>query len=519
MSQAAAIAPETARPREVSALYAKLEERILARDQVGASGVYYDLVRAGRPLPEMLAEAVRIHGPYTHVPYHQRIDDGYPNFVNNDHCLLSARATLNLNRMVPGAAAMLPMAQTIWYIPTGLDIWNQKIGNAPGHYMRGFRGGPVADPPAPQIYWQDQEPLREKAPLSERLGHWMTLVERGQVIEAYRVFLGLMEERAHRREVLGALVFAGLIDVQDRMLFNKSYTTGHKAYRARSTVEIGNAIGWDRAHDVLYAGALDMAVGPRWYSVYEMGCNAVKMFIDGEALHAVPYGGASERETAMLAQTEKLNQQESAELIEALIRAHEPAYVEKIAALLRAGKDPRRILDAMQIAAAELVLETRTDTNFSMPHHCYEYCNTLGWFYDNFDHGLRLKLLFVAGNFLNQVAWHQQGTSDSHRVEIAVPAGADKLPAAALLERVEGAIVRLDGPESLAWTQAALDQGVERARIAERVALAACRIGNDPHNQEIAQCMLEDYAKNRSPDRDKLLLAAAWHTAMHRKYG
>ena len=334
MSQAETIAP----PREAASLYAKLEERILARDQLGASAVYYDLVRAGRPLAEMLSEAVRVHAPYTHVPYHQRIDDGYPNFVNNDHCLLSARATLNLHRMLPGPLAMLPMAQTVWYIPTGLDIWNQKIGKAPGHYMRGFRGGPVADPPPPQVYWADQEPLRAQGKLRERLGQWLTLVERGEVIPAYRSFLGLMEERANRREVLAELVFAGLIDVQDRMLYNKSYTTGHKAYRARATVELGAAIGWENAHDVLYAGALDMAVGPRWYSTYEMGCNAVKMFIDDEALHAVPYGGASARETALLANTEPLNQQEAAELIEALIRQQEPAYVDKLAALLRAGK-------------------------------------------------------------------------------------------------------------------------------------------------------------------------------------
>jgi hypothetical protein len=73
-----------------------------------------------------------------------------------------------------------------------------------------------------------------------------------------------MEDVPNRKAVLAELVFAGLIDVQDRMLFNRSYTTGHKAYRARSTVEIGNAIGWDdpAAHHVLCAGALDMAVGP-----------------------------------------------------------------------------------------------------------------------------------------------------------------------------------------------------------------------------------------------------------------
>ena len=93
MSLAAAVNDQDASAR---ARYDKLEDRVLARDQVGASESYYDLVRDGRPLPEMLREAVRIHGPYTHVPYHERIDNGFVNFVNNDHCLLCARATLNL---------------------------------------------------------------------------------------------------------------------------------------------------------------------------------------------------------------------------------------------------------------------------------------------------------------------------------------------------------------------------------------------------------------------------------------
>src|SRR5215813_11167146 len=71
-------------------LYAALEERVMARDQKGASEVYYKLAKAGRPLPEMLAEAVRIHGPYTPVPYPDRMAAGYVTFVNTDHCLLSA---------------------------------------------------------------------------------------------------------------------------------------------------------------------------------------------------------------------------------------------------------------------------------------------------------------------------------------------------------------------------------------------------------------------------------------------
>ena len=189
---------DNAKGHDATRLYAKLEERIMARDQVGASDVFYELVHAGRALNEIIAEGVRIHAPYTHVPYHERIDDGYPNFVNNDHCLLSARATLHLTKLLPGELAMLPMAQTIWYIPTGLDIWNQKINMAPGHYTRGFTGK-IDNPPAPVVYWPDQEPLRSNAPLKERLGDWLTMVQRGEVLNAYRSFIGLMEGKAESR--------------------------------------------------------------------------------------------------------------------------------------------------------------------------------------------------------------------------------------------------------------------------------------------------------------------------------
>jgi hypothetical protein len=191
----------TSQRQSAGAAYVKLEDRILARDQIGASEVLYDLVRAGRMQKEIIAKAVRIHAPYTHVPYHQRIDEGYPNFVNNDHCLLSARASLHLAKLMPEKLGMLPLAQTIWYIPTGLDIWNQKLNRAPGHYTRGFNGE-IMNPPAPVVYWPDQEPLRENMPRAQRLGYWLTLVERGDVIPAYRVFLGLMEEPADRQQVL-----------------------------------------------------------------------------------------------------------------------------------------------------------------------------------------------------------------------------------------------------------------------------------------------------------------------------
>src|SRR4029077_17325648 len=156
----------------------------------------------------------------------------------------------------------------------------------------------------------------------------MTLVHRGQVLEAHRVFLGLKENPAEQKSVLSQLCHAGLMDVQDRALYNRSYTTGHKAFRARATVDLGNFLGLDDAHNVVYAGALDFAVGPRWYSTYEMACNAVQIFLEGATISAIPYGGVTKAEEEVLATNKlPLTAEEQDELQKALIRAPEPAYL------------------------------------------------------------------------------------------------------------------------------------------------------------------------------------------------
>jgi len=501
----ATTAPITSEPA-ASTLYARLEERVVARDQVGASQALYALLQQGRPVPEVVGETVRIHAPYTHVPYHQRLDDGVVRFVNNDHCLLSERVALPLMAMVRPELRLLPLAQTIWYIPTGLDPWNQLLGRAPGHYTRLYNIAVNQSPPMPEVHWPDQEPLRLDGPLDERLNHWLTLVQRGDVLASYRVFLGLMADPAERRPVLAHLAFAGLIDVQDRMLHNRSYTTGHKAYRARATIELGEALGWDAAHSVLYAGVPDIAVGPRWYSTYEMGGNVVQNLLDG-------------RDGELLAQQAPLTPAEEAMLIDAILRQREPSMIEALVALLRAGRSPRRILDTIQVASAQVILDTGHPNNFSMAQHGYEYCNTLGWFYDTFEHRHRLKLLFVAASFINRAADHVASTPDNGRRSVAPPPGAEALPAPALLARLEETLLALRADEAVALTAVYCRAGWDRAALLTTLATAACKLGNDPHNQELGLCLLEDYRRSTATDRDRLLLASAKHTAGHRKYG
>ena len=165
------MALSTDRLPEVGTAYARLEEKILERDQGAASDIFYDLVRAGVPIPQLVGQLVRIHAPYTHVPYHQRLDDGIVRFVNNDHCLLSSRAGIDLVPLMPPELRYLPFAQTIWYMPTGLDPWNQLIGKMPGHYVRLYEIKFEGKPPLPEVHWPDQAPARHRGHVAREAQH------------------------------------------------------------------------------------------------------------------------------------------------------------------------------------------------------------------------------------------------------------------------------------------------------------------------------------------------------------
>jgi hypothetical protein len=92
-------------------------------------------------------------------------------------------------------------------------------------------------------------------------------------------------------------------------------------------------------------------------------------------------------------------------------------------------------------------------------------------------------------------------------------------PAAAATDSIVAeSSTRRARPETC-WVQGYLDAGHDRRPLITTLALGAAKQGNDPHNQEIGLCMLEDYGRTSSPHRDRLLLACAKHTAGHRKYG
>jgi hypothetical protein len=233
----------------------------------------------------------------------------------------------------------------------------------------------------------------------------------------------------------------------------------------------------------------------------------------------VCFGAFEGQDHALLQQSAGLSDGETQTTLEVLLHSQEPDWTNQITALLKAGKGPREILDVIQIASAETILWTGDPKAFSMAQHSYEYCNTLRWYIDSFDHPHQTKLIYVAAAFVNRAAHHQLNTPGNGPRDIQAPRGTDTLSRQQLLRRIEEAILALDADQSVALTSAYLDGGHDRAPLVQTLALAAAKIGNDPHNQELGLCLVEDYLHSTAAGRERLLLAAAQHTAGHRKYG
>src|SRR5262249_9270060 len=202
------------------------------------------------------------------------------------------------------------------------------------------------------------------------------------------------------------------------------------------------------------------AVGPRWYSNYEMACQVAQNLMDN-------------RDCDFLANDGGLTPAESLALVEALLSGEEPAYMNLIVELLKEGKGLRQILDTIQLASAQLILETGDVNNYSIPQHSYEYCNTLRWFFDTFDHPHRVKLLFVAAAFVCRAAPNQRYMGGNGPIKTEPPRGADTMLQHQLLERLDDALMGLRAFEAVNWTAAYLKTNFDRAPLVETLATAA----------------------------------------------
>jgi hypothetical protein len=473
-----------------------LTEAILERDQPRTADLFHRMiVRDGRSVGDALSVVTAAEAPFVQVPSHINVRDGQISLINNDHTILGLRASAHLAAFVPEKYRLLPLLQSVWYIPAGLDIWNQLLGKYPGRYatMKGMEVPPPSYGPA--VWNQEQEPITPEGTVEEKLHQHMVATVSGDVRRSYGLFLGLAADEAMRPLLRDQLFFLGLIDLQDTVAGRKARNTGHKALRARAVADLADYIGWERAHGVYYVGVPDMAIGPLYYSVYDAACVTVT--------NEFPDAGKQ------LARTNAtpLTPAEVEELVQTLMQADGPTVWSLITAHLRNGRSIRSLGDAIQIGAAELILRTTVPRQFTDGQHPFDYCNTANYWMRQSESPYRPRLLYLMAHFVNDVARSDKLFTSVIEGECAGFDGAGRTPAS-LLEELDEAILAYDVPRTTAIANAYLKSGADRRAYMTAVAITACKFQDDPHNQKITHSTFEEYGANSTHLRDRLLLTS-----------
>jgi hypothetical protein len=473
-----------------------LTDAILQRDQPRTADLFHGMVaREGRPVGEALSIVTAAEAPFVQVPNHINVRDGQIVLVNNDHTILGLRTSTNLMPYMPASHRLLPLLQSVWYIPAGLDIWNQLLGKYPGRYAT-MKGMNVAPPDYGPVVWnQDQTPIREGGTIEERLNAHMLSTMGGEVDRSYGMFLDLAADPEARPKLRDQLLFLGLIDVQDTIMGRKARNTGHKALRARAIADLADFVGWEQAHGVFYTGVPDMAVGPLYYSAYDAACVILAA--------AFPDGGKSLRET----NTTPLTPAEVEAFVDLLMTGTQQDVWDQLTAHLKAGTSIRSLGDTIQIGAAELILRNTVPRAFTDGQHPFDYCNTANYWMRGSSSPYQQRVLYLMANFVNDAARANKWFKPVLDEELAGFDGDGRAPEL-LLRDLDDAILSFDIPRSTAIANAYLRSGADRRAYQTKVAITACKFQDDPHNQKITHSSFEEYENNTTHLRDRLLLAS-----------
>jgi hypothetical protein len=451
--------------------------------------------RHGRSAGDALGVVTAAEAPFVQVPSHINVRDGQITLVNNDHTILGLRTSARLTPFLPEPYRLLPLLQSVWYIPAGLDIWNQLLGRYPGRYatMKGM----VVPPPSygPVVWNQDQDPITPEGSTEEKLHQHLIATMSGDVRHSYGLFLGLAADPALRPLVRDQLQFLGLIDLQDTIIGRKARNTGHKALRARAVVELADLVGWDRARGVYYIGVPDMAVGPLYYATYDAACVTA-----AAELHEAGKHLARDNRTP-------LSDAEAEDMVRLLTEADGETVWALVTAHLQNGRSLGSLGDAIQIGAAELILRTTVPRQFTDGQHAFDYCNAANAWLRTSDSPFKARVLYLMASFVNDAARANKLFAPVLDGERAAFDFSGRTPES-LLRELDEAILAFDVARSTAVAGAYLESGADRAPFQAAVALTACKFQDDPHNQKITLSAYEEHAASSSHLRDRLLLAA-----------
>ncbi|MER3421514.1 MAG: hypothetical protein C4290_13765 [Chloroflexota bacterium] len=485
----------------------------------------------------MVRVAIDTTAPYVQAPSHiMPKGDGTFRGVNYDHTVLGWRASWRLTPHLSDPAHLLPMTQAMWYVPQGLDVWDQVLCEFPGHYARdqekcderdtaqtperaaGIPGptgtttrtgsrfnGPAWRPP--KVHFEDHPPLRHGS-VEERLARMWWAILTGERVEGYRLFLGLAEEPepAVRTRLKDTILMAGIIDLQETIIQRGSFQNiGHKALRARAMLDLADTLGWENAHGVFYTVVPDLGCTPRFHELWALTSNLLPMeFRDWQELKRTNTAPLTEREVD--------------EVVDVINWGQPGDVVALITELLRRGRALLAIADAIVIAFVHNELTVMEHPNaFFTPGHAFDYCNVVNHWLRTYDNPHQAKALYFEALFVNDVLRANMLFPRDPAMALESP----KLHARAMEQKSEQellltltqAIDAQDAPRALAAVDEYLARTDERETLIATLSYAASKIQNDPHVARKCASSIEEYRHNTTSRKDDILRAWAKYLA------
>jgi hypothetical protein len=477
-----------------------------------------------RPLKAMIKAAIASAAPYVQVPSHlMQLPNGEMRGVNYDHTILGWRGAISLMGELGGSRGILPNVQAMWYVPQGLNVWEQVICEFPGHYARDGEQcgrkfpGPDEhvnrfDGPAwnvPKIYFEDHEPI-ESGSVEDRLASMNWAIAEGNKAEAYGLFLGLAKNPEHRQRLKDAILFAGITDLQDTIINRGGYQNiGHKALRARALVDIADYLGWDNAHELFYTVVPDLGCSPRLYGLWTEICNICRMELP--SLTSIP-----KRSDKPLAE------RDLDILTEALLWGGPFEVNAAILGFFKRGAGTLDVGDAVVACFQRYLIDVLEHPNaFLHPTHALDYMNVVQSWIRNHDNPHQVKAVFMGARFMNDTIRSNANVPRDPKSALEPRQNwrrwADDIPVDRMLPVLKEHVLEQDAPRSAALVDSYLERTSERHDLLDTITYAACHWQNDPHVMRNGASSLEEFRHNRTSRRDDIIRGYVKHQARYIK--
>ncbi|MFN8526389.1 MAG: hypothetical protein U0821_25090 [Chloroflexota bacterium] len=507
------VAPPKFERAKGKASFERLSDEITSARYREAAETYCRLIaEEDKPIKDVIRAAVSCAAPYVQVPSHlMQKPDGESRGVNYDHTVLGWRGAISLMPHMSTRRAALPTVQAMWYVPQGLNIWEQIICQFPGHYARDAEkcndkypgedeevnrfDGPSWTPP--RVYFEDHEPITQGS-VDDRVLRFNWAISEGNKEEAYGLFLGLAQDPAHKKRLEEAVLFAGITDLQDTVINRGGYQNiGHKALRARAMVDIAEYLGWENAHDIIYTVVPDLGCSPRLYGLWTEVNNLSK--IELSDLGDIPKRGIG-----------PVDGPELDSLTRAMLWGGPFEINAEIVRLYRRGHGSLDLLDAIAVAYQRYLMDViEHPSAFLHPMHSFDYLNVVHKWVRDYDSRHHFKGAFMAARFSNDTIRANAMFPRDPKVELESRRVHREWADSLALDRLLGELVRQilaeDAPRSCALVDSYLERTGERRNLLDSITYAACHFQNDPHVMRNCMSTIEEFTVSQSPRRDDII--------------